>query len=324
MAKTETAIPKEIGRRYNEIPDNSRQVWANPTFSLLQFSQAEVARMWNDGRINDDYVLIIKFLRLAKFATADQISRALNKNVSDEYLSKMVKEMFLNSFILSEFGFEDDLKSPTVLHFYTLDFGGQYLNSIIGEDMTNWRYTDLMVGTSLIKKNLIQTELLISFNNSKTLALRDYKQFKELRIGNKVVKTDFQASFKNRKNTSTIIDFVGFVVNAGTEDVSFKESVEGLQTIFNATNAWKRYYPLGTKPHFLIVIEDSTQPAQIIRVAEILGQLSDFSTRDIFIVGANEITDKGLGDTGVYTYSVSEVEDERKVNVGKIKTELFK
>ena len=209
MAKTETAIPKTIGRRYNEIPDNSRQVWANPTFSLLQFSQAEVARMWNDGRINDDYVLIIKFLRLAKFATTDQISRALNKNVSDEYLSKMVKEMFLNSFILSEFGFEDDLKSPTVLHFYTLDFGGQYLNSIIGEDMTNWRYTDLMVGTSLIKKNLIQTELLISFNNSKTLALRDYKQFKELRIGNKVVKTDFQASFKNRKNTSTIIDFVG-------------------------------------------------------------------------------------------------------------------
>lgn len=323
MVVTSTSVPKSIGTKYSEIPDNSRQIWVNPQFSLLKVSQAEIARMRNDNTIPKLNIEIIKFLKMAKFATAAQISKAVKKKVSDEFLGTMVKSLFLNEFILSEFEVLEDLKNPDVLKIYTLDFGGQYLMSILGEDMTNWRYTDLMIGTSIIKKNLIQTELLIGFLDASKITVRDYKQFKDMRIGSKIVRTDFQVSFKNIQNSSSILDFVGFIVPAGTEDVSFREYVDGLQTLFFETQAWKRYYPIGVKPKFLIVIEDSSDTSQIVKVANILGQLTDLKPQDVLIVGYNEISTVGLGKSNYFSFNTKEVDGSREVSVGKIKSQLF-
>lgn len=314
-----TVVKKDIGKDYFKIDSMYRQVWGHPTFSLMRASQAEVSRMRSDGSIGNDVVEIMRFLNDAKFATADQIERGTGIKVSDKVMGGLYDNLFVNKFVLSELDDPEAINDKEALIIYTLDFGGDYLLSIENVNMTNWRYTQYFASAQLIAKALQQVELLIAIKQLQGHTLREYGQFKELRASDKLLKLDFDFSILKNK-TQEVTNFIGFFLEPGFEDLNFRDSADVVNFIFNVTNSWLRYYPLGqdAKPKLMLIVRDVTDKGQLDRTAKVVAQATDYAGLDLCIIGYNDLLENGLDSATLLSIQTTEQDGVKDYQMGRL------
>lgn len=285
----------------SKINSTYRQIYARPVFGLARVSQAEVAREVQDGRIGNDLVQICHFLHMVEFATATQISEYLGKEVTEKTLNGYFTNLFINKLVLSDINDNDAYKDPTALPIYTLDFGGQYLLSIKNEDMTNWTYTNLLVSATLVAKALKMTNLVLGFIKAKKLELRSFTPFRDFRIGRELVSVDFAANLVER-NTEQPLNFIGYFVDPGEEDLHFRDDLDILDQVFNQTQNWKRYYPLANEqPKLLLVIDQITNKMEYLNTVKVVARASQFSGDQLLILG-NDQLNFGLDKCQILTF----------------------
>ena len=308
-------------RNFYDLPENGRQFYERPNFALIKASQSEVARERSENKIKDYVVEIIKFLHLTKFATEDQMQRYFESNqnvgVNKDLLDDLVKNYFINRFYINDteldFNEYSDEDTDKILYVYTLDFGGEYLLTYEGVDTTQWRYTQLFAGIEVIKKALQQTEFIIGLFNANNSNIRRYDQFKNFRVGDSEVDTDFAASL-DYKNGRATINLLGFFVEPRFEDLYLRDKIEDIDKVMNKTNAWKKYYPLGgyTKPKIMFIVR-SADKESFDRIIKVIMRASEYQTPDVYLIGYNELAAKGLANTRIYSFASNE--DSYKLGV---------
>lgn len=329
-------VKEDIKNNFFDIPESYKQVWEHERFSLMSSSQPEISRERSEGRLTDNDVKIVSFLKEAKFATPDQISRAtaipldLLLGSSDSrknpgILTNLFKGLIVNRFVLSSLMSRDSLEEKGSLKIYTLDFGGDYLLSYEGVDMTNWRPSEYLTSTTVVKKALQQVEILIGLKKSKN-ELRNYEQFKVYRVGNDEVKTDFIASLYNPEVPGDIKSIIGYLIEPGYEDLKFRDDIDLLDQVFNKTQAWKRYYPnqniLAMK--LLLIIQDAKNINQIKAVAQVLANTTEFEGVTVNIVGYNDVVTNGLSGSQAFTFIKKENNGKTEISLGKISMSYLK
>lgn len=304
----------------NKINSSYRQIYARPVFGLARVSQAEIAREVQDGRIGNDLVKICHFLHLVEFATAKQISKYLGKEITSKMLNYYYTNLFINKFVLSDINDDEAYKEKDALNIYTLDFGGQYLLSIKDEDMTNWTYTNLLVSATLVAKALKMTNLVIGFSKAGNLTLRSFQPFRDFRIGKELVSIDFATSLLNQK-TNEPVNFIGYFVDPGEEDLHFRDNLDILDQIFNQTQNWKRYYPLANEqPKLLLVIDEITNKREYLNTIKVVANTSHFADDQLLIIG-NDQLNFGLDKCQIFTFTKN---DKGEIVSQSTSNELFK
>lgn len=302
VSKIETFVNKQtIGKDYFQIPNDYRQVFGRPRFSLTKVSQVEVAREYNEGEIDDLSCKVIEFLKDTTFATADQIARACDVQELS-ILDDLYNKMYINKFVMSQYDDENVITEADALIIYTLDYGGDYLLSLKGYDMTRWNYTEAIAGAQKVKKGLVQTEVLIGLRQASKLNLDNYQSFPMMTVGRDDVKTDFKATLTSSLGKE--FNFLGCIVPSGTEAFEFTNQLLLLDKIFNQTKTWIKYYPMGdaSKPHLMVIIQDSSDKDRLLRTIKALAHSSQFSGADVLILGFDDIIKNGFGNSHIYTF----------------------
>lgn len=314
-----TVITNSIQRRFYEIPTSYKQIFGHPDFSLTKSSQAEIVRERAQGDIPDSMAKVVKFLLKARFATADQIARFVGSEVDNKFMDNAYRNLFVNRFVMSDLDTPDAINEKDALYIYTLDFGGSYLLSYEGVDTTSWRYSEAFASATLVAKGLQQVEILLGLYGKTHSRLREYSQFKEFRVGEQLVKTDFEASLQVQDGN--VINFLGYLVEPGFEDLNFRDQIDVLNSVFKQTQAWKRYYPLGesTLPKLLIVVRDASVAENIKRVANVIAASSDYEQADVMITGYDQISQLGLAKAQFFTFA----KGEKDVRIGKMNVDVF-
>lgn len=310
---------------YMDIPSTFMQQWVNPKFSMAMCSRQGVAIARQDRVISDDVVKILSFLRDVKFATIEQISAGTKIDFSVIEKS-LLSQHFVNMFILTDLQDSYEFKSENVLKIYTLDFSGVYLLSIEGYDMTNWRWTDYLVSSTVVKKALIQTDIYVELSKSTTVSIRNYEQFKEFRIGQNSNDVDFFVSLEYNLNNEYIWNYAGFIVEAGDEDLYLRDKLSNLESIFHETKIGLKYFPNGenTFPKLLLIIETANS-RNLNAIKNTIGNVTSWSGENVAIVALDSIKEKGLANSNVYTI-VTSVDDNgnKDIKVGNINMAIFK
>lgn len=311
----------EIGLNYFKLKDSLHQVFKNPRFSFSGVSSADVSKRRNEQLISDSIVDIVRFVFEAKFTTQDQISRATKLDVKKEVLDQLVKNKFLNYFVLNQYPEEKLHEESGDLRFYVLDFAGIYLLAYEGVDVTRWRFTDYFASSTVIKKALVQAEVLIAFKSLNSLKVRQYKEHPEFRLASNNFYTDFSVSLESPVVGSQPLNLIGYVVEAGMEDLLLSENLREINQVFKETKAGLKYYPLGetTLPRMLLIIEDGTDAGAISRTAKVTGRCSDYAGAELLIVGYNELAQNGLANSTYYTINTTTNQETgaRKIDIGK-------
>ena len=320
-----TVIKTAIGNNFMSITSDYMQQWAQPKFSMAQVSRQGVAMGRSERTITDDVVRIVAFLKDVKFATAAQISAGTGLDFA-KFASPMENQHFVNSFVLTDIQDPAELRVPDALKIYTLDFAGVYLLSIEGYDMTTWRWTDLMVSSTVVKKALVQTEVYVEMSKSTVVDIRNYQQLREFRIGASTNDVDFFVSLVSRRNSENVFNYVGFVVEAGNEDLSLRDKLANLEDVFHNTNAGLKYFPNGEAsfPRLLLVIEKVSE-RNLNAIKNVVGQVTTWAGADVAIVGLDDIHAHGMAGASFYSIGVNIAEDgKRIVKLGQINMPLFK
>lgn len=302
----------------SKITSNYRQIYARPVFGASRVSQAEVARERQSGQIGEDLIKICQFLHLVKFATASQISAYVGKEITDKVLNRYYTNLFINKLVLSDLNDNKAYKDPEALNIYTLDFGGQYLLSIENEDMTNWRYTELLVSAPLVAKALKAANLVLGFIKAKNLKFRTFETFKDFRIGNNLVSVDFVASLLDLK-TNQPVNFMGYFVEPGEEDLHFRDSIDILDQVFNQTPNWKRYYPLGEAPKLMLIIDQITSKTEFRNTTKVVAGSSHFVGDQLLILGNDQLS-FGLDKCQILTF---DKDKDDKISIRPTAEKLF-
>lgn len=322
-------VKTDINKNFFDISDLYRQIWAHEQFALRLSSQPEISRERAEGKISDNEVKIVAFLKQAKFATADQISRAtgikleslLTNDFKNSLLGQMFHNLMINYFVIGAYEQQEMLKEKDALKVFTLDFGGDYLLSYEGHDMTNWRPSEYFAGIAVVKKALQQTEVLLNLLDTTILKLRSYEQFKVYRSGNELVQTDFFASMETASNK--IFNFIGYFVEPNFEDLRFRDNIDILNQVFKKSNAWERYFPMEDLfPRLLVFVQNSDDKKQIERTMKVIANASEFSgEKEVFIIGYNDIIKNGLKNSIIRSFSV--VDDKNTIEKKTFKTKMF-
>ncbi len=298
----------DINLDYFKIKDNLHQTFKNPNFSFRSVANVDIARKMQDGKISRDVVELIKFVFQVRFATHDQISRGIGKEVSEKTIEELVRLKYLNVFTLGEFKEEHYAAKDSDMKFYVLDFAGIYVLNYEGVDTSNWRYTDSFKSSRVVRNNLIQGEVVIAFRNLNRLRVREYKENPEFRIGQTEVNTDFSFSLAQPEEGSLPINFIGFISENGYEDLNLSDRLRKVNSVFNETKAGLKYYPLGqqTLPILLVVAQTSTDLSHIKRTAEVVGRTTDYAGSQCIIVGYDELVMKGFAGSRLFVFRTNE------------------
>lgn len=323
-----SVIKNEIKNNFNLIRDEYRSIFLRK-YAFSACSQVEIAKRRSDGFYDDSVFEISKLLFKNSFATQDQIARYLdieNDIEFDKYLDFLEKNKIVNYFVLSEFEENSALKEDDVLKIYTLDFGGLYLLALEGENTLNWKFTQYLVGTKLIKKGLILTELYISllkrFRNT-DVNIKNYKQFTEMRVSNKRVMSDFEFYIQKGAKRENIL---GLIVDQDYCDFYLPETLEDLDLIFKKTNVYEKYYPQGQEdiPQIMCIIPTSEDKNLIKSISNLFGRKTEFRGSELSIVCYDDIIDTNSNKIKTYTIRTEEVENkETIVKIGGTTKNIF-
>jgi hypothetical protein len=298
----------EINLDYFKIKDNLFQTFKNPGFSFRSVANVDIARKMQDGKISRDVVELIKFVFQVRFATHDQISRGIGKEVSDKTIDELVRLKYLNVFTLGEFQEEHYSAKESDLKIYVLDFAGIYVLNYEGVDTSNWRYTDYFKSSRVVRNNLVQGEVVIAFRNLRQLRIREYKENPEFRIGQTEVNTDFSFSLAQPDEGSLPLNFIGFISENGYEDLNLSDRLRKVNSVFHETKAGLKYYPLGqqTLPILMVIAQTSTDTAHIKRTAEVVGRTTDYAGTQCIIIGYDELVAKGFAGSRLFVIRTNE------------------
>lgn len=320
-----TVIKNDIGLNFLSITSNYNQVWANPKFSMNLVSRQGVAIGRAERTITDEVVKIMAFMKDVKFATADQIARGTGLDLGGA-LKTLESQHYLNHFVISDMLDPSEVRAQDALKIYTLDFAGVYLLSIEGYDMTKWRWTDHLVGISVIKKALIQTEIYVEMSRSAVVRIRNYEQFRSFRLGASENDVDFFVSLASQRDNAQVWNYAGFIVEAGDEDLFLRQKLQDLEAVFHETKAGLKYFPEG-EPAFpkLFMVIESANARNLNAVKNVIGHVTTWSAADVAIVALDEIQEKGLSDATFYTIQTTKDEaGEKVIKLGKMTMPLFK
>ena len=317
----------EIKLDYFKIKDNLFQTFKNPNFSFRSVANVDIARKMQDGKISRDVIELVKFVFQVRFATHDQISRGIGKEVSDKTIDELVRLNYLNVFTLGEFREDHYSAKESDLKIYVLDYAGIYVLNYEGVDTSNWRYTDYFKSSRVVRNNLVQGEVVIAFRSLKRLRVREYKENPEFRIGPTEVNTDFSFSLSQPEEGSLPMNFIGFISENGYEDLNLSDRLRKVNSVFNETKAGLKYYPLGqqTMPVLLVIAQTSTDIAHIKRTAEVVGRTTDYAGSQCIIIGYDELVIKGFAGSRLFVFRTNEDQNTgiKNVEVGMATNEIL-
>ena len=67
-----------------------------------------------------------------------------------------------------------------------------------------------------------------------------------------------------------------------------------------------------SKPHLMVIIQDSKDKERLLRTIKALAHSSEFSGADVLILGFDDIIQNGFGNSRIYTFLK---DNEDKINV---------
>lgn len=288
---------------YASIPQGLLQTFHHE-FNL-GVSKDIVVKMFQNKRITERDLEIVKFLYIFKFATGAQLAQLLGGGNTEEALiarlNKLVNARILNKCLLSRVT-ENRIFSDS-LQIYCLDMGGRYLLANFSNiDVDDWFTSSNMKSSELISKELITVDFYLNLFKQTNGGVEYFLSSHSLQANRMNITPSFEFSIQVDGVRSY---FIGEVLRDYDTPFLFREKAQKLESLLT-TNAWKKFFYDNSQAPFLLLICDDDSLAK--EAAQVISQCTDIER---YRITTRERMKQPLHEVGTFMKYVKE-DDELK------------